>query len=127
MLNIGPLELMVILLVALLVVAPQRLPEVGRSAAKVLRELRRQTDEVRSSFEATINPDFDDPDELDQPEVPGEATDALPTPAPVEIPAREGAEDPEPSQRTGPAALRAGTSGTDETPGAGDRAAGGAG
>src|SRR5205823_11366564 len=79
MLNIGPLELMVILLVALLVVGPQRLPEVGRSVAKVLRELRRQTDEVRSSFEATINPDFDDPDEPEEPG--GPSDEAGPAPA----------------------------------------------
>ncbi len=59
MLNIGPAELIVILLVALLIVGPKRLPEVGRSVGKALRELRRQTDEVRSSFEATINPDLD--------------------------------------------------------------------
>jgi sec-independent protein translocase protein TatB len=59
MLNIGPAELIVILLVALLIVGPKRLPEVGRSVGKALREIRRQTDEVRSSFEATINPDLD--------------------------------------------------------------------
>ena len=69
MLNIGPMELMVILLVALIVVGPQRLPEVGRSVAKALRELRRQTDEVRSTFEATIN--ADDDDDEDEPAQPG--------------------------------------------------------
>lgn len=60
MFNVGPAELIVILLVALLIVGPKRLPEVGKSVGKALRELRRQTDEVRSSFEATINPDLDD-------------------------------------------------------------------
>jgi len=59
MFNVGPAELIVILLVALLIVGPKRLPEVGRSVGKALREIRRQTDEVRSSFEATINPDLD--------------------------------------------------------------------
>ena len=72
MLNIGPMELMVILLVALIVVGPQRLPEVGRSVAKALRELRRQTDEVRSTFEATINAEDDDEDEPAQPALPEE-------------------------------------------------------
>jgi sec-independent protein translocase protein TatB len=60
MFNVGPAELIVILLVALLIVGPKRLPEVGKSVGKALRELRRQTDEVRSSFEATINPDLDE-------------------------------------------------------------------
>jgi Tat protein translocase TatB subunit len=65
MFNIGPAELIVILMVALLIVGPKRLPEVGKSVGKALREIRRQTDEVKSSFEATINPDFDDDDLVD--------------------------------------------------------------
>ncbi len=70
MFNIGPAELIVILLVALLIVGPKRLPEVGRSVGKALREIRRQTDEVRSSFEATINTDLDDDDDgqVDRPD-----------------------------------------------------------
>jgi sec-independent protein translocase protein TatA len=36
----GPLELMVILVVALLVLGPQRLPEVARSVGKGMRELK---------------------------------------------------------------------------------------
>ena len=55
MFNIGPLELMVILLLALVVVGPSRLPEVGRSIGKGLRELRKVQDEVRDS----INFDLD--------------------------------------------------------------------
>ena len=36
----GPLEMMVILVVALLVLGPQRLPEVARSVGKGMRELK---------------------------------------------------------------------------------------
>ncbi len=57
MFNIGPLELMVILLLALVVVGPSRLPEVGRSIGKGLRELRKVQDEVRDS----INFNLDEP------------------------------------------------------------------
>lgn len=39
--NIGITELIVILLLALLVVGPERLPEMARSLAKVLRDLRK--------------------------------------------------------------------------------------
>jgi len=60
MFNIGPPELIVILLVALLIVGPKRLPEVGKSVGKALREIRRQTDEVRSSFEMNLDDDPDD-------------------------------------------------------------------
>ncbi len=39
--NVGVTELVVILLLALLVVGPERLPELARSLAKTLRDLRR--------------------------------------------------------------------------------------
>lgn len=55
MFNIGPLELIVILMVALLVVGPRRLPQFGRQIGKSLREFRRATDEVRYSFEASLD------------------------------------------------------------------------
>jgi sec-independent protein translocase protein TatA len=55
MLNIGPAELIVVLLVALLVVGPKRLPELGRTIGKGLREFRRATDDIRYSFEADLD------------------------------------------------------------------------
>ena len=57
MFNIGPMELILILLVALVIVGPKRLPEVGRSIGKSLRELRRASEDVRSSFEASLDDD----------------------------------------------------------------------
>jgi sec-independent protein translocase protein TatA len=38
--NIGPLEIVVILIVALLVFGPKRLPELGRSMGKGIREFK---------------------------------------------------------------------------------------
>ena len=58
MLNIGPQELLIILVIALLVVGPQRLPELGRSIGRGLRELRKAQDEVRR----TIQVNLDEPD-----------------------------------------------------------------
>ncbi len=46
MFNIGPQELLVILLVALVIVGPQRLPELARTIGRALNELRRAQDEV---------------------------------------------------------------------------------
>jgi sec-independent protein translocase protein TatB len=44
--NIGITELIVILLLALLVVGPERLPEMGRTLAKTLKDLRRAYDNL---------------------------------------------------------------------------------
>ena len=38
--NIGPLEIIVILIIALVVFGPKRLPELGRSMGKGIREFR---------------------------------------------------------------------------------------
>jgi sec-independent protein translocase protein TatB len=47
MLNVGPLELLVVLAVALIVVGPERLPELARSVGRALRQFREVQDEVR--------------------------------------------------------------------------------
>jgi sec-independent protein translocase protein TatA len=55
MFNIGPLELMVILVIALLVVGPRRLPEVGRSIGRGIREFRKAQDEVQKTIRTALN------------------------------------------------------------------------
>lgn len=56
MLNIGPQELLLILVVALVVVGPQRLPELARSVGKFLRSLRAAQDEVRRTVNEVLEP-----------------------------------------------------------------------
>ncbi|GHG65239.1 twin-arginine translocase TatA/TatE family subunit [Comamonas sp. JC664] len=51
MFNIGAGEMVFILVAALLILGPQRLPELARGIGKFLREFRRQTDEVRNVVE----------------------------------------------------------------------------
>ena len=60
MFNIGPMELILILIVALVVVGPKRLPEVGRTIGKSLREFRKAQDDVRRSLDLGLNDDEDD-------------------------------------------------------------------
>ena len=38
--NIGPMELMIVLAIALIVLGPKKLPEVGRSVGKGMREFK---------------------------------------------------------------------------------------
>jgi sec-independent protein translocase protein TatA len=38
--NIGPMELIIVLVIALLVIGPKRLPEVGKSLGRGMREFK---------------------------------------------------------------------------------------
>ena len=55
MLNIGPQELLIILVIALIVVGPQRLPALGRSIGRSLRELRKAQDEVKRTIQVNLD------------------------------------------------------------------------
>ncbi len=61
MFNIGPLELMVILVIALLVVGPSKLPEVGRSIGRGIREFRKAQDEVSRTLRLSLDDDDEPP------------------------------------------------------------------
>lgn len=50
-------ELMVIAIIALLVVGPQRLPDLAKSLAKGLSEFKKAADDVSSTVRETIKPD----------------------------------------------------------------------
>jgi sec-independent protein translocase protein TatA len=49
--SIGPLELIVVLVIALLILGPGKLPEVGASLGKTIREFRRAS----TDLEDTVN------------------------------------------------------------------------
>ena len=51
MFNLGAGEIAVILIVALLLLGPDKLPELARGIGKFVREFRRQTDDVRGMVE----------------------------------------------------------------------------
>ena len=73
-LGIGPLELMLILILALVVFGPGKLPEIGaklggslREMRKATREFSREIDETRQAIEGPINEMKDPMQELAEP------------------------------------------------------------
>lgn len=52
--NIGPGELLVILLIALLVFGPKKLPELGKSLGAGIREFRRGTQGLKEELEGSL-------------------------------------------------------------------------
>ncbi len=52
--NIGLPELIIIFAIALLIFGPKKLPEVGKSIGKAIREFRRTSDEIKDKIEEEI-------------------------------------------------------------------------
>jgi len=67
MFNIGPLEIAVIAMLALVVVGPKRLPEVGKMVAKSLRQFRDAQDEFKKSIDLNGLLGDDKPPTFDKP------------------------------------------------------------
>ena len=74
--QIGPAEILVILLVGLLVFGPHRLPEIGRQVGKGMRELRKFQDTVKGELDQVLNLHDDEPSTL-----PAAKPNELPPPA----------------------------------------------
>ena len=52
--QLGFSEMLVIFIVALLVFGPKKLPELGKSLGKGIREFRKATDELKSTWEEQV-------------------------------------------------------------------------
>jgi TatA/E family protein of Tat protein translocase len=57
----GPLELVIILVIALLILGPGRLPDVGSALGKSLREFRKASSDIQDSVKADTSPLPPDP------------------------------------------------------------------
>jgi sec-independent protein translocase protein TatB len=60
MFGIGPLELVVIAIVAVLVFGPDRLPEFARTAGRVLRQVRQMVTNAQNDLRNELGPEFAD-------------------------------------------------------------------
>lgn len=58
--SLGPAEIMVILVIALLVFGPTRLPEVGRQVGRTMREFRRFQQTMRRDLHDVFDEDASD-------------------------------------------------------------------
>jgi Tat protein translocase TatB subunit len=107
MLNIGPQELLIVLIIALVVVGPQRLPELGRTIGKALREFRKIQDDVKDTLKFDLNTDpepYVRPTQPQRPPTPagnGEVTtdQTAPTVAPAGTPSAETETEIDPDPR----------------------------
>jgi sec-independent protein translocase protein TatA len=54
MFNVGPTELMVILVLALIVFGPKKLPEMGKSIGKGLKEFRKAQTEIKREISGAL-------------------------------------------------------------------------
>ena len=62
MFNIGPMELVVLGIVAIIVLGPDRLPDLARDAARMLRTLRELATGARTQLRDELGPEFADMD-----------------------------------------------------------------
>jgi sec-independent protein translocase protein TatA len=82
MLDIGIQELLVVMVLALLIFGPDKLPDLGRRLGRAMREFRRASDEFRSTVEQNlqINVDHDISPPSPSPSEPAAATPLVSTP-----------------------------------------------
>lgn len=59
MFGIGAQEIIIIMIVALIIVGPQRLPEVAGQVAKAIRDFRRMSDDLTGEFQRSLTLDDD--------------------------------------------------------------------
>lgn len=55
--QIGPLEILIVGVLALLVFGPEKLPEMGRSLGKGIAQIKKMASEVKSEFDLSLEDD----------------------------------------------------------------------
>ena len=94
-LGMGPMELMVILVLAMIVFGPGKLPEIAGQVGKVVRDFRRTTAELSSEFNRTLSLEIEERKATEAPAPPAPvAHESYEAPAPVQAVAVEPSEAP---------------------------------
>jgi sec-independent protein translocase protein TatB len=92
-LGMGPMELMLILVLALIVFGPGKLPEIAGQVGKAVRDVRRATTELSGEFNRTLSLELEEKKEAEAaataPVAPAPAPLPAVTPLPVPVPDAE--------------------------------------
>jgi sec-independent protein translocase protein TatA len=81
----GPLELVIILVIALLILGPGKLPDVGAALGKSIREFRKASSDVQDAVKVNVDTSPLPPNTLSSPPAPNATqADAAPAVAPAE-------------------------------------------
>jgi sec-independent protein translocase protein TatA len=83
--SIGMPEMLVILVIALIIFGPRKLPELGKSLGKSLAEFKRASNELKSTLEEEIRIEEQSAKRAPTPPLPP-STAATPSPTPAEPP-----------------------------------------
>ncbi len=112
--QLGPLEILVVAIVALMVFGPKRLPEVGRQVGHGIRELRKIQETVRAEIHDVLNA----PDTPSYTSNDDSGSDAGSSLAPGAMPAgyRTSGTPTAPVGRSAPSRFRTATSGLNAAP-----------
>ena len=92
MFGIGMQELLIVLVIALIILGPKKLPEMARTLGRAFAELQRATQDLRSSVD--FDDATDDPDPYEEPEEEPAEDDLAPAPGDP----NEAFEGPEPGE-----------------------------
>ncbi|MCH7769369.1 MAG: twin-arginine translocase subunit TatB [Nitrospinae bacterium] len=90
MFGIGMQELLIVLVIALIILGPKKLPEMARTLGRAFAELQRATQDLRSSVDFDVEeeedeePDEDEEADDDLPPAPGDPNEAFEHPEPGE-------------------------------------------
>ena len=83
MFGIGLPEILIILVIALIVFGPRKLPDLAKSLGKGLAEFKKASDELKSSIETDLKVDLNE--EIYKSEVPPQAEAPVPPPGESEV------------------------------------------
>ncbi len=59
--SIGIQELILIFIIALLLFGPKRIPEIGKTIGKAIREFKRATNEIKETIEKEVEEEKEEP------------------------------------------------------------------